>query len=297
MHQNWHGICEPEITTYFDLILYPGYRCRGDEVYGIWRFGTKICNKEDRCEGYQAYSRCKRTSDWNFGHYCNENGICLELNLEGELCATNDSCEKNYMCYYLNPTHDFGTWVKVASKDDREQVLPMYNGLPVKQEDMEKLWRSGVVNRTTGNWATKLKSKNKGKICSTETDCPTSDENVNSAWKWGYNENGNSYCDIEAGDKEWVDATSKFQEFFLLNLDCHTGEGFGECGNKDSTYKSYKWAEFKAKYYVELLNNPDCLKANYKNSPIFWEYSFYCFAWNFNIASSLLIFTFILLIL
>jgi hypothetical protein len=83
------------------------------------------------------------------------------------------------------------------------------------------------------------------------------------------------YCDIEAGDDEWISATEKFQDFYLMNLDCHTGEGFGECGNAGSKYKDYKCAEFKAKNYVELLKNPECLIATYKTNPYFWEYSYY----------------------
>ncbi|CAI2371396.1 unnamed protein product [Moneuplotes crassus] len=293
--QNWHGTCEPSVSPDFGIILYPGYRCRGSEVFGTCRFGTKVCNNEDRCEGYPSYHYCRRTSDCNFDHYCSHDGICLLLNENGESCSTHDSCEKNSMCHYTDPTDDFGTCVEVASKDERELVLPEYNKVPVRQDDMEKLCRTGMVNRTTGNCAIKLKSTNKGKECTTDNDCPTSDENVKAACKCGYSGDGKKYCDIEAGDTEWVDATNKFEEFFLTNLDCHTGEGFGRCGQKESQFMEYRCAEFKAKHYVELLNNPDCLKENYQNSPIFWEYSVYCSSWKGSILmSTLMIFAFVL---
>lgn len=275
-NQNWQGTCETAIDRTSDLILYPGYRCRGDEVEGNWYFGTKIWNSNNRCEGYTGYSACRRSSDCNFGYYCSEDGIWLTLNENGESCTTHDSCTKNNLCYYESPTQTYGTCVKVNSRDERELVQPEHNGLPVNQEDMEKLWRTGMVNRTTGRCATKLQSKNKGQVCTTDADWPTTDSNINAACKCGYNADGNSYCDIEAGDTEWVEATTLFQDFYLLNLDCHTAEGFGNCGQAESVYFEYKCAEFKAKHYVELLNNPDWLKDNYDKNPYFWEYSEYC---------------------
>jgi len=188
--------------------------------------------------------------------------------------------KNNSLCHYNTPEQYFGVCVEVSSMDERELVLPEYNDLPIVQSDMEKMCRSGMVNRTTGRWATLLTSTNKGEEWTTDTDCLTSDDNVKAACKWGYNTAGKMYCDIEAGDIEWVSATSKFQEFYLLNLDWHTGEGFGQWGNTASKYKDYKCAEFKAKNYVELLNNPDWLKATYHTNPVFWEYSLYWDAWS-----------------
>jgi hypothetical protein len=54
--------------------------------------------------------------------------------------------------------------MEINSRDERELVEPEYNDLPAAQEDMEKLCRSGMVNRTTGRCATKLKSTNKGGV-------------------------------------------------------------------------------------------------------------------------------------
>jgi hypothetical protein len=289
-HENWYGTCEPIVNSNYELILYPGYRCRGDEIEGVCSFGTKVCNIENRCEGHPAYGNCRRSGDCNFGHYCNEDGLCLQLNQGGEQCTTHDSCQKSYLCRYLVPTQTFGICTEVVSMDERELVLPEYNDLPVRQEDMEKLCRTGMVNRTTGRCASKLTSTKKGEECTTEVDCPTNDENVNSACKWGYTNDGKMYCDIEAGDDEWVSATEKFQDFYLTNLDCHTGEGFGQCGNAESKYKDYKWAEFKAKKYVELLNNPECLISTYKTNPYFWEYAQYWNAYTYSIHLILMVF-------
>lgn len=120
--------------------------------------------------------------------------------------------------------------MEINSRDERELVEPEYNDLPAAQEDMEKLCRSGMVNRTTGRCATKLKSTNKGGVWTTDANWPTSDSNVFAACKCGYNNAGNSYCDIEAGDDEWELATEIFQEYSILSLDWHTSEGYGQCG-------------------------------------------------------------------
>lgn len=138
-NENWYGTCEPYVSNEFDYVLYPGYRCAGDEIFGTCRFGTKICNNEFRCEGLPAYGSCKRSGDCNFGLYCNEDGICLELNQGGEQCTTHDSCEKNYFCHYYTPTQTFGICTESVSMDERELAQPEYEDLPVRQEDMEKL--------------------------------------------------------------------------------------------------------------------------------------------------------------
>jgi hypothetical protein len=292
INEDWSGTCEVEVDRNFDLILYPGYRWRGDEVFGTCFFGSKICNSNDRCEGFPAYSGCRRSSDCNFGNYCSEDGLWLPLNENLEQWTTHDSWEKNNFWFFHTPTDKFGTWVEIGSRDERELVLPQYNRKPVAQEDMEKLCRSGMVNRTTGRWATKLKSTRKGQIWITDADCPTSDPNVFAAWKCGFNSAGDNYCDIEAGDDEWEEATKKFQEYSLLSLGWHTAEGYREWGQKDKNdnlSKEYKWAEYKAKNYVSLLNNPPCLQSTYKYNPHFWEYNLYWSAFTLPLSMLLLL--------
>lgn len=43
-----------------------------------------------------------------------------------------------------------------------------------------------------------------GKVCRTDSDCPTNDMNNLAKCKCGFNSNGTKYCDIMPGDTEWV---------------------------------------------------------------------------------------------
>ena len=64
-----------------------------------------------------------------------------------------------------------------------------------------------------------LKSSNKGKVCFTDSDCPTNDATVNAPCKCGVNSNGTRYCDIMPGDSEWVNARAAvpFSNYNLKN--------------------------------------------------------------------------------
>lgn len=118
------------------------------------------------------------------------------------------------MCFYYTPQQTYGRCVQVGSRDERELARPEYNDLPVAQGDMERLCRTGMVNETTGRCASLLTSTNKGKTCTTNADCPTSDDNVFANCKCGYNSGGNMYCDIEADDSQWTKATRLFKAYF-----------------------------------------------------------------------------------
>lgn len=63
----------------------------------------------------------------------------------------------------------------------------------------------------------------KGKACSSDKDCPTTDPLIYAKCKCGHNAKGLKYCDVEGGDEEWktafdkVSNSSKFY-FFLIKL-------------------------------------------------------------------------------
>lgn len=93
-------------------------------------------------------------------------------------------------------------------------VLPMYKadmadtdtGLFVYQQDFEKVCRSGYLNQTSGRCVNGLKSKNKGGVCMSDLDCPTTDPALFAKCKCGHTSKGTKYCDIEGGDDEWTEA-------------------------------------------------------------------------------------------
>ena len=49
-----------------------------------------------------------------------------------------------------------------------------------------------------------MQSKNKGQVCKTDNDCPSSRTGQYSNCRCGFNFNGSKYCDTEGGDNEWV---------------------------------------------------------------------------------------------
>ena len=117
-----------------------------------------------------------------------------------------------------------------------------------------------------------MKSLKKGQPCSSDSDCPTADTNVNVACLCGHNAKGTKYCDIGRGDDEWLDAFDKFQKYIERTKDCHASEGFGSCKN-NQYYKPYKCAELKARLYVHLIELPDCIRDMMATHPFFYEYA------------------------
>lgn len=165
---------------------------------------------------------------------------------------------------------------EILSMSENTLVLPMYkadmadtdSGLFVYQQDFEKVCRSGYLNQTSGRCVTGLKSKNKGGVCMSDLDCPTTDPAIFAKCKCGHTSKGTKYCDVEGGDDEWTEAYDfvslyflkfvKFEKYFERSYDCHSAEGFGAC-NSNQYYNQWKCAVAKAKLYVDLINLPKCL--------------------------------------
>jgi len=142
-------------------------------------------------------------------------------------------------------------------------------------EGAEKVCRSGWVDQLDGRCSDGVQSKNKGQVCLTDNDCPTSRTGVYASCKCGYNVNGTKYCDVEGGDEEWMQAREAFVEYIQASKACHNAARWSECGNKEA-YSKWRCAEYKALHYVELINNPKCLKDMYASLPGYREMNAYC---------------------
>lgn len=157
--------------------------------------------------------------------FCNEGGRCVREKAKGERCTQNEACGRKGMCIFETTFSTYGTCKEILSQSEGNLVLPMYKGdmaeidsnIFVYQDDFEKVCRSGFLNVTSGRCASGLKSKNKvnislfivfkkGKICTSDKDCPTTDPQKYASCKCGHNAKGTRYCDIEGGDDEWTDA-------------------------------------------------------------------------------------------
>lgn len=141
------------------------------------------CKNDNICAGVQLYDTCNFNSECYFGMFCNEGGRCVRHKKAGERCSSNEACGRKAMCIFETTLSTYGTCKEILSESDNNLVLPMYkadmsdtdSNLFVYQNDFEKVCRSGFLNVTSGRCTTGLKSKNKGKVCTTNLDCPTTD--------------------------------------------------------------------------------------------------------------------------
>lgn len=74
------------------------------------------------------------------------------------------------------------------------------------QNDIDKVCRSYWAKPENGTCGKALTSKNAGKSCLSDADCPTSDSNTYASCKCGISTKGLKYCDIEGGDTDWLAA-------------------------------------------------------------------------------------------
>ena len=146
--------------------------------------------------------------------YCNEGGRCVKYKSVGERCSSNEACGKKAMCIFETTLSTYGTCQAILSMSDTSLILPMYkadmaesdSGVYVYQQDYEKVCRSTYVNKTSGRCVEGLKSKNKGGVCMSNLDCPTTDPAIFAKCVCGHTSKGTKYCDIEGGDDEWTEA-------------------------------------------------------------------------------------------
>ena len=162
----------------------------------------------------QLYDTCNFNSECYYGMYCNEGGRCVKYKEVGERCTSNEACGRKSMCIFETTLSTYGMCKEILSMSENTLVLPMYKadmadtdtGLFVYQQDFEKVCRSGYLNQTSGRCVTGLKSKNKGGVCMSDLDCPTTDPALFAKCKCGHTSKGTKYCDVEGGDDEWTDA-------------------------------------------------------------------------------------------
>jgi hypothetical protein len=123
----------------------------------------------------------------------------------------------------------FFTCTQILSLESDVSVLPEYNRVVFEQEGNEKMCDSGWYNRTTGKCFAGVKSLQKGKVCSTDLDCPTTVDDIFAQCKCGFSVKGQKYCDVEGDDDEWQEALLAFELYQNTSVSsCHQAEGFGE---------------------------------------------------------------------
>lgn len=189
------------------------------------------------------------------------------------------------MWYFPETRSFYGTCIKVLSLDTDAPVLPKD---VEEQEGLEKLCKSGWYNRTTGKWFAGVKSTQKGKVCSTDLDCPTTVADIYARCKCGFSTKGQKFWDVEGDDDEWKDVKEKFLNYSKTIDNWHQAEGFGPWFFNDQFLK-WKWAELKARLYVYFIDLPTCWDSIKFQHPIFAEWAYYCRSWYANVITTIVI--------
>ena len=199
----------PKLNTEVPVFLYPGYFWSYyDGAQCI--FAGKYC-KDGKCDGKHRYDKCYQSADWYYGHYCYQ-GICMPEVGIGSKCTSHQACGRSGFWLFNSSSTIHGYWVEyfsITSTSDPVLIYSSENSNYTYQENAEKVCSSGWINSTTGTCSEAVTSSNKGEVCTADTDCPTSNSNIYSTWKCGFD--GQSRCDLHSGDDKWLDANEKFK--------------------------------------------------------------------------------------
>ena len=181
--------------------------------------------------------------------------MCVPSRKENETCTSNQACQTGYLWNFAETASIYGKCTPFLSLDTDYQVLPQYNMNNYEQVGNEKLCSSGWYNRTTGKWFAGVKSLQKGKVWTSDLDCPTTISDIFAQCKWGFSTSGQKYWDIEGNDDEWISVRDAFSNYSSGLKNCHQGDLFGECFFNPS-FIDWKWKEIKARLYVLFIDNP-----------------------------------------
>ncbi len=123
------------------------------------------------------------------------------------------------------------------------------------------------MNPTTGLCEDGDTSSNKGKSCTSDSDC------AGAKCECGWNNQGAKFCGLLPGDDEWKTARAKFKTYFEATKDtCSSAERWGEC-SEPGKYYSWKCEELKAQNYAILIEdtsaNLTCMNTLRQDLPTF----------------------------
>ncbi len=124
----------------------------------------------------------------------------------------------------------------------------------VVNDDSHLLCRSMYAD-SRGTCRAGLKSKNKGKPCKKNTDCPSvEDPNVFANCKCGWNDKKTRYCDLLPGDEEWLDVRARFLKYFeATKVNCNTEARWERCSEK-TLHSDWMCHKLKAENYPYMID-------------------------------------------
>lgn len=170
-------------------------------------------------------------------------------------------------------------YFQIKSGDVTNRVYNEFGSLIEHADDSALLWSSQYYDTNTGICSNGLKSVNKGKECSSNNDCPSSQPGIYATCGCGWSKTGKKFWDLLAGDEEWENARIAFKNYFdATKDDCNVAARWEECGNP-GLYMEWKCKELKAQHYLYLLYDTKelpCMETLKTSLPIFKDIEKYC---------------------
>ena len=168
--------------------------------------------------------------------------------------------------------------MKIDSKSP-VNVKMQIDSYSVINEDSHLLCRSQYAD-PTGNCSDGASSKNKGKECTVNEDCPSVDGSTTAKCACGWNSKKTRHCDLLPGDDEWLNVRELFLTYFTATRDnCNTDARWEPCGVK-KYYYDWMCAKLRAENYALLIDEGtlSCMDNLYAYLPIFGDIHKYCYS-------------------
>ena len=210
------------------------------------------CGSDGKCMSVGHDGDCSQSADCQPYQYCNM-GQCTNFKKIGESCFHRNECGRQATCFFNNARSISGIcteYMKIDSKSPTSVKMQL-DSYSVINEESHLLCRSQFSD-PTGNCSEGAVSKNKGKQCDTNDDCPSEDGTTTAKCACGWNTKKNRYCDLLPGDDEWVKARELFVQYFTATRDtCNTDARWEPCNAKTLYYK-WMCAKLRAENYAML---------------------------------------------
>lgn len=253
--------------------LYPGEKCK----YSAQCMNSLTCNNV--CVGLALGADCFDSKVCAPGLRCDpDQGVCAATLSIGQTGCFNEFDCSNAAGCNKNSTASTGTCVAYYSLNPGMNVSNCND-----DTKSSNLCASGSCEvysplGTEGYCVPGFVSPSKPKACSLDTDCVGSNSQnnqVNGTCSCGYNEYGNSYCDLFTGDADYVTYIKYLVKYFSsakVNSVCNVKARFNDdCKSQalsEDLYLLLKQYELASGFYPEIQLNDACVKATYQS--LYW---------------------------
>lgn len=173
INSEWDGVCKLKNSYLDPLRLYPGDPCSATSFGSVCFYGLQRCGTDSKCIGSKIGRQCSSSADCAPGLYC-DLGNCTETKKLGSVCYHRNECGRMATCFFNDPNLISGLCQEYMKIDNNSpvNVSMKIDSYAVVNDDSHLLCRSLYADGS-GTCRTGIKSKNKGKVCKKDSDCPS----------------------------------------------------------------------------------------------------------------------------